>query len=146
MNISELIQDYSPEENPLTSLELNMDKPSELLKAAKRLIEKQSNWTQKAYARNDEDIPIDSDSPNAVCFCSLGALHKTLGKYDKTFNYKYQQLFDAAYGYLDKAIELVGAKDLAPTISVASYNDTYSHSEVMAVWDKAIELAEKAGD
>lgn len=44
----------------------------EILEQAARLVER--GWTQRAYARDDNDTPVLATSPEAVCWCLGGAI------------------------------------------------------------------------
>lgn len=106
-------------------------KPSEILRAAKAKIENPKHWTQGAYYR-DENGHEAYSMHHGVCFCSYGALRVAN---NRDTDYK---LVGAEY--LWKAIEMVS--NGSEVYSIDQYNDSHSHSEVMAMWDRAIELAE----
>lgn len=101
-------------------------KVSERLIAAKAIITDPSKWTQGYYGRTDDGEIIEADRPEAVCFCSIGALHR-VGQ----FNWHSEQT-DPAEVYLN------GATD---NNWIVDFNDTHTHEEVMQVWDKAIASA-----
>lgn len=44
----------------------------DLLLEAANLVDR--GWTQHAYARGKDRYPIDPQSPDAVCWCALGAM------------------------------------------------------------------------
>lgn len=93
----------------------------EKLKAARALIEK--GWTQKWFARDAAGDVCNSSSPNAVCWCVIGACHAT-GIPDDTIAY------------------------MARTQKIAylpRWNDApdRTQAEVLALFDKAIALAER---
>ena len=46
--------------------------PTEILIAAREKIER--GWTQKEYARTDGGEGVKYNSPDAVCWCSIGAI------------------------------------------------------------------------
>ena len=103
-------------------------KTSEILIAAKALIDEPGKWTQGAAARDANGRAIEAEEPYsaAVCFCSIGALDAST-----------QDCFTAFIDgkrFLKKAISL---RD------VVYFNDTHTHThaEVMQMWDRAIELA-----
>lgn len=50
---------------------------------AYELIE-QLDWCQGDYARNIDGADVAPENPNAVCFCSVGALQRVYGK-DKAY-------------------------------------------------------------
>lgn len=101
-------------------------KTSEILIAAKALIDTPEKWTRGSFARDSENYHVDFYSKDAVCYCSLGALYKS------------QQGIHSLEAALAKRHLWYAAGE-----SIAEYNDTHTHPEVMAVWDKAIELAKK---
>lgn len=101
-------------------------KVSERLIAAKAIITDPSKWTQGYYARDNKGEIIEADMTEAVCFCSIGALHR-VGQ----FNWHSEDT-DPAEVYLN------GATD---TRWIVEYNDSHTHEEVMQVWDNAIERA-----
>jgi len=105
-------------------------KVSEILKEAKKLIEKEKHWTQKTYARDSQGVSISPDSIYAVSFCAIGAIMEVC-ETRQTAKY---------YRYLQKALP----SDFERNLSY--FNDNSSHKEVMQLFDKAIWLAEIAGD
>lgn len=100
-------------------------KESERLRAAKRLIENPENWLQEVYA-DEDDISL------ATCFCSLGAVKKVRG-----------ELADSPDANPTTKYLSLAVADLSSWRLVESFNDNSRHAEVMAMWDLAIELAEK---
>lgn len=101
-------------------------KTSEILIKAKSLIDSPEKWTQEVFARDAKKQQVEHKSPDAVCFCSLGALSLVAGKdsYD----------FATARQYLRAAI---GDQ------FIASFNDDHTHEEVMSAWDKAIQISKQ---
>ena len=97
--------------------------PQEILIAAKAKIDTPDKWTKGDFAQNSDGDPVPSKSPYAVCFCSLGALYSLDIPPD---------LLGPVYDALDKAM---GDE------TVTHFNDTHTHSQVMAAWDKAIEAS-----
>lgn len=106
-------------------------KISEQLKAGKALIENPANWLQGNYTNLDSE---DADLQKATCFCSVGAAFKVMGAGNCLGP-------DSSIitSYLAKAVGLMTG------VQVIVYNDSHTHPEVMAMWDKAIELAEAEG-
>lgn len=49
---------------------------ADVLDAAADLLEKPGAWTTEACARSEEGQRIEWDSPDAVCFCALGAIFR----------------------------------------------------------------------
>jgi hypothetical protein len=97
------------------------------LRAARALIEDPKHWTQGSYGLDSSGHGVSTRRINeAVCFCSWGALVRVgidvIGGRS------------AEERYLDMGMGNRG---------VGNFNDTHTHAEVLAAFDKAIELAEK---
>lgn len=111
-------------------------KPSEVLEAAKKLIDSPEKWTKHVAARDSEGNPVDTYSDKAVCFCSLGAQRKALKDLGIR---KDSDLDDLTFGFL-----LLATRSLTrEPCRVAGFNDTRSHALVMRMWDLAIEFAKQ---
>lgn len=89
------------------------------LQAVRAVIEKPENWTQGMAARIADGTPTYSADPRATCWCLVGAAFKCD--------------IDGIEFCLP-LIELVGD-------NLATFNDTHTHSEVLALLDSAIERA-----
>ncbi len=81
-------------------------------------------WTQGAYARDAHDLPRDGAHPDAVCWCMYGALHRAEGP----------ELYRP------------DVRDLLSEIvrePLDEWNDDEDrkHAEVLAAFDRAIEMA-----
>jgi hypothetical protein len=103
-------------------------KPSELLIAAKALIEDPKHWTTGALARDKDGNVTSSQGEEAVCFCSWGAFNKI----EQATND--ERAAEAASEYLRLAVP-DGSR------MPAVYNDSHTHEQVMAMWDAAIAAA-----
>lgn len=97
--------------------------PLEQLKAARELISVPERWTTGFLARNDKGNPRVPKREDATCFCAYGALMRVSGTLDAD-----------AMGALDK---LSGG-------DMSTFNDTHTHAEVLAAFDKAIASLEAA--
>jgi hypothetical protein len=100
----------------------------ELLNSSQALIADFDHWTKGAYARtaNDDDV-IGGEDPRACKWCTLGAMyHITGGDYTNT---------------MDIAIDLLAEAAGVGNTHIADYNDEHTHAEVMAMFEKAKELA-----
>ena len=100
----------------------------EILKAAKQKIIDPSNWMQGYYARDINGSERVGNEPGAVCFCSIGAIEAVTG------------IFHHGKGWNNKPVDLLQE---AAGMQIANYNDSHTHEEVLAVFDKAIAAAEK---
>lgn len=113
---------------------------STLLKNARVLIETPEKWVQHTYARNAQGVKVDELSPDAACFCSMGAVYRAasdLGGVPGVVGYTTAQALDL----LRNAASMTADED----ISVARFNDTFEggHPAVMQMFDKAIGWAEQ---
>jgi hypothetical protein len=99
--------------------------PSEVLRAARSLIADEKNWGKNAT--------IDYYSEHTR-YCMLGALQSGASSLESNAD----SLLAAGHRFLSRA--------LAGKAYVTQFNDAPSttHSDVLAVFDKAIELAEQA--
>ena len=108
-------------------------KPSQMLRKAWALIDAPEKWTQGISACNKEQqfrAPHDLD---ASCFCSFGAIIKSIDqKYSTIF--QNSEIIKSQIDYLKKAME---------SRCVAEFNDTHTWEEVKSAWMKAIALAEE---
>lgn len=103
---------------------MNFMTVKELLIAGKAIIENKDNWAQGYYAYNGDGDMVDPMSPNATCFCSVGALWKADGEYSDNVTAAERILSSHSYQNF-----------------IVDQNDSSTHEEVMAVWDKAIASA-----
>src|SRR6185369_1797313 len=94
------------------------------LKAARKLISKKKNWTQRAFARGKTGRVVNELGPAAVCFCAMGAVIRTNAA-DLTYS--------ATVLALDNAIP-----SECCVYDVVEFNDTRTHKEVLALFDRAI--------
>lgn len=117
----------------------------EVLTEARELITPPERWTRGWYARDAEGREVDATDPNAVCFCSIGALCRAEGRFEPGVS-------PVATEYL---IEATGSED---TFGILDFNDgklpdpwskprhaPARHRKVLAAFDRAIELANQEG-
>jgi hypothetical protein len=93
------------------------------LREARALIER--GWCKEAYARGTSGRKVNSQGRSAVCFCAVGAINR-VGKYGWDFSPE-RDLLKRVVGY-----------------DPIDWNDApeRTQAEVLAAFDKAIELAE----
>lgn len=96
--------------------------PADQLRAAKALIDTPDKWTREVMGRDISGHPVE-DVDSAVCFCIIGATVVARAPLDGPLR--------------DSLPEWAHA-------SFADFNDSprTSHADVMALFDRAIELAE----
>lgn len=109
----------------------------EILKAARERISGPARWTQNAFARRADGEIVAPDSSVACRWCAGGALRAEANVHDGKSGRSANHFLRVA------AIERVGGE--AQT-SVPRFNDwaIRKHSEVVGLYDRAIELAEAA--
>lgn len=99
-------------------------KDSDILRAAKELINTPERWTKGCLARTQQGDPTIVDDPDAVCFCMLGALAKvSQGQNHYTGEILYEELEEPISNFND--------------------DENTTHADVMAAFDRAIKLAEE---
>ena len=106
-------------------------KPSELLIKAKAVIADPKHWTQGSYAKVAEGRNVGPAKPDAVCWCSIGAIDKVAHE-ESTYAARF-----AATRYLAVVSDKYGSS------GIPDFNDNSSHETVMKAWDKAIKLAKE---
>lgn len=102
----------------------------EILKAARELLSDEKRWTQHAFAKEADGKSCDYDSPAAVCWCAAGAIGKVYGGDTLTDRAMEAQALLAGSDVLH---------ELGEESSVTNLNDSGTHAEVLALFDRAIE-------
>lgn len=95
------------------------------LKAIKSLIEKPGSWIQNDYAKDEYGMTTHSNSPTAVCFCTLGAMKRTIAMGSHNVGNRRADVIEALERFMDGA-------------SIPDFNDHATHEEVIEVINKAI--------
>lgn len=101
----------------------------DILIKARELISDPERWTQGAYAKDSSGREV-YDSDAAVCWCGIGALRRVAG-YDylsrsKAIDFLHKTAREAGFDYFQ------------------DFNDSSTHAEVLAAFDRAIEAARNA--
>ena len=99
-----------------------------ILKEARALISDEKNWTQDSFARNSAGEKVEPANERAVCFCAIGALAKAACLAP--------ELDLPAENFIQDEAYMLG------WINVPEFNDNHTHSEVLALFDRAIARAE----
>lgn len=103
----------------------------DVLVKARALIEKPENWTTGAYVRNAGGSELDTLlHEDAARYCASGAITRALYE-GGDFDIEYE---DSVCDIVARAME---------GDSIPAFNDSHTHAEVLAAFDKAIE-AERA--
>ncbi len=103
----------------------------EILKAGRALIENPAHWAKGRFAFDCHMEEVTPGSPDACSWCSVGALIKLVN---------YEDRFESRQ-HLEQAIRQIHSELPAYQGTLEYFNDTHTHSEVLRVWDKAIENA-----
>lgn len=111
-------------------------KTIDVLKAARAKITNPENWMKGFYAKTPDGGETVGTNPEATCFCALGAIESVTG-----ILHLYNGWPDRAVVFLNKVVKEVQPEDVNYR-NVAEYNDNSTHEQVLAVFDKAITLAE----
>ena len=99
----------------------------EILEKARELISDESRWTQGSYAKDEKGEGTLPWREEAVCFCALGAIKKAGNFHD--------DCSEPAI-FLGRVL-----RDDMGLHSVDEYNDSHSHADVLALFDRAIAAA-----
>lgn len=105
----------------------------EALVKGRKLISDEERWTTGASARDVNGNNVPSVDPTATCWCTIGAIGKIVFS-DGDVNTCQETIFSGAIRSLEAHVpyQKFGGRMIAP------FNDTHTHAEVLAVWDKAI--------
>ena len=96
------------------------------LAKAKKMIQDPEHWTQHCKARDKDGSITGADSPNRHSICLITSLQLTR----QDFAEYGQTMFDLA--------EIIDDCNDDSYTTIANFNDTNPHSEVMDLLDKAI--------
>ena len=108
-----------------------------LLQSARDLIADPARWTRGAMARNRLGQSCSPHESEAVCYCSQGAI--SLKIYSTRFMRLNPVELIALKGNALIALDLAASHLAGKYMTIASFNDTHTHAEVLAVFDLAIE-------
>lgn len=108
------------------------DEPSivEILRAARERITPEEAWTQ---GRLSDVVKFGYAAPEefegSTCFCAMGAL-------------MYEAPDERSFHEAADLFGMATRDEVTDARKFADFNDSHTHAEVLAVFDKAIELAE----
>ena len=98
---------------------------AELLVKAKELIADPERWCQGRVAKDSLGRPTYPNSGNATAWCAFGALERLAPTPD----------------VVSSAVDFLGA--FTDGESIGYWNDHHTHAEVMELFDRAIEMANR---
>lgn len=120
------------EVNPLTVLEY-----------ARNLIASPQNWTRGEYARDVDGSGVCAADPNAICFCSVGAVQRATS--DVVGDLSHEDALRLETSSIDILSEATSRDPGGHQFygSIADFNDsrTTTHEDVLRAFDHAIKLA-----
>jgi hypothetical protein len=117
-----------------------MSKVLEILKMGKQILTPEDHWTQGSLALSDDlFVETQPHSPDAVCWCLVGAIQKAGYVIDDTPS---NMATCTALMLLDDLSGIPHTK-AGENRRCAEFNDTHTHGEVLALIDKAIEVQER---
>lgn len=107
-------------------------KCSKILKLAKKKIANKKRWCKEAGAKDSEGNFVDPQNDDAIQWCALGAIEFFDGTFDDDIFEVYPSF------YLEKALH-------RNRVFITTFNDNpkTTHKQIMALYDRAIKLAEK---
>lgn len=118
-----------------------------LLQYARALIAEPGTWTKGYQARNAFGEEVEATSPEAVCFCSHGALHRASVDLDasgRAIFAGFTILNSVAWRLTPMHAYRPGDPIGKMLGTISGYNDNHTHEEVLALWDKAIQESAEA--
>lgn len=98
---------------------------ADTLRAARALIERPERWTQGAMARRADGLRCRHEDDAACRWCTSGAVRRVA------------QSGEEAAAALRRLYEVM--KTTPP-----DFNDSHTHAEILAAFDRAIEIAERS--
>jgi hypothetical protein len=111
----------------------------QLLIEAKALIEKPENWTRGVMARGKAGVEVAPESPEATCFCAMGALYRA-----SKDQWNRGALYRASKDQWDRLAHIRAERTLREHahghLFISEFNDDLKtmHQDIMNLFDKAI--------
>ena len=108
--------------------------PVEVLDRTITLLSDPANWTTDYFARNAKGQDVDVRSPDATCFCIMGAIERVTRGPENGERVTMDQInveCDA-----EAALQTVLTKRLGDS-NIANFNDTASHEQVIEALTEA---------
>jgi len=119
-----------------------MSKPAlQILTEARALLSDPKRWTEGDFALDEHGNGVYWHADSAVCWCALGAIGRVAGAEEDPDEgaRQVQRFASEAVALLHEVIDWDGVSSMAD--GVAYWNDHHDHAEVLAAFDRAIELA-----
>jgi hypothetical protein len=106
---------------------LSAQKPSTVLKKARKLLSERSAWTHGYLARDRYGSPVNPHHESAISWCCFGAIDKCRGEHVRLN--EIERIFRLAAKARDGIVEF-------------NDNPNRTHEQIIVAFDKAIKLAE----
>lgn len=100
----------------------------DFIRKAREIISDESHWTRGELARDARGDDVPPLSPRAHCFCAVGALARATKLRTDT---------------VDSARIMNQIRRVCGIDFLSDYNDSHTHAEVLAMFDKTIRALEK---
>lgn len=141
-------------------------KAVEILRKGRSILEKRGVWTQAAMAKDENGDDVSTTSPDAKCFCAVGAVLRATVDTGLTLTDRAQKLVSSSATISDANPTVVavaalnkaageqkffdtdwwgGTKKLEPFASIIDFNDHTGRrkGEVIKMFDRAVEILEQ---
>ena len=102
---------------------------ADILRAARARIADPKNWTQGEMARDGSGKACPARSPNAVCWCAMGAVKVSGADF---YSEAADLLWQVSHDLFGRGVPYVNDDP----------DEDLGHSAVLKIYDRAIELAE----
>jgi hypothetical protein len=115
-------------------MNLPLDVQKNIFLGALDIIKDEKRWTQNSLARDANGVVCGALDPQAVCWCSKGALWKAAADSKGGVWMHYTQM-----ARLSAEVQLILEMDLPHDNNferIAAFNDTHDHSVVIEHWRK----------
>lgn len=110
---------------------------AEILRAARERIADPERWGKGAFAYDGLGQSVGPWREAAVCWCARGAVHRECGSASSRSAHRAEETLTEAV----ERLEFDVPDDAEP---IAWVNDHHDHEVVLALFDRAIELAEES--
>lgn len=107
----------------------------EALAKARDLIKDPNRWTRNMYARDRTGNYASPNSPDAICWCAIGAVHHVFGTRPQTQSEMTDEQMKAFTALVNTATLM---HDTLPD----RVNDRLGHAAVLELFDRAIEACQ----
>jgi hypothetical protein len=108
------------------------------LKKTKELIASEVNWTKQVEARDERGRQVLATSPDAVCFCLMGALRRISYKDCGVIPRPPYPSFVAYYDTIAALNKCLPSDPKRPNETIVSFNDSHTHADVISLLDSTI--------